>query len=355
MPPFVRYLLRRLLALPITLVIVTAALYAFMMITPAEQRASLYYPRRIDRMTTEQIQRLTEEIIREHHLNEPFPLQYGYWAASLLKGEWGYSPLLQSDVTNVIKARSPLTIELTIYTLLTFIPLGLLSGMRAAQKHHRWHDRLFRFTAFASTSVPLFILAILLIGIFYVMLGWFPPERLSTEFSAVLHSQGYTAYTGMVTIDGLLNGRPDLTLDALRHLVLPVISLGLLHWATLGRVARVTAIEEKGKLYILSARAHGVPEKQISWRHILRNILTPALSNSALSAASLFTGVIVIEKTFNLKGISDMALSISAIPDMCAVMGFAVYSILVVLAVMLFFDLLQAIFDPRVQMGVNHE
>jgi ABC-type dipeptide/oligopeptide/nickel transport system permease component len=355
MPPIVRYLLRRLLALPVTLLIVTAALYAFMMLTPAEQRASLFLPRRIDRMTSERIQLLTEEIIRDHHLNDPFPIQYGYWAVNLLKGEWGYSPLMQNDVLEIVSSRSPVTMELTLYTLLAFIPLGLISGLQAARKHHQFRDRVFRFSAFGATSIPPFILAILLMGIFYITLGWFPPDRLSTEFNAVLHSQGYTAYTGMVTVDGLLNGRPDLTLDALRHLVLPVISLGLLHWATLGRVSRVTAIEEHSRLYVTSARARGVPEGQIAWRHILRNILTPALSNSALSAASLFTGVIVIEKVFNLKGISDLALSITSIPDMSAVMGFAVYSVLVVLAVMLFFDLLQAIFDPRVQMGVNHE
>lgn len=355
MPPFLRYLIRRILALPVTLFIVTGAIYAFMMLTPAETRASLYLPRRIDRMTTAQIQMLTDDIIVNHHLNDPFPIQYGIWAISMLRGEWGYSPLMQQDVVEIIASRSPVTIELTLFTLLSFIPIGLFSGVRAAQKHHRWADKAFRFSAFSATSIPPFILGILLLGIFYISLGWFPPERLSTALTAVLYSSEYHSYTGILTVDGLLNGRPDLSLDALRHLVLPVVSLGVLHWATLGRVARVTAIDEFNKHYVTAGRAHGIPDRQITWKHVLRNILTPALANSALSAASLFTGVIVIEKTFNLKGVSDMALSITSIPDMCAVMGFAVYSTLVVLAVMLFFDLLQAIFDPRVQMGVNHE
>lgn len=354
MPPFLKYLLRRLLALPVTLIIVTSALYAFMMLTPPEDRASLFLPRRIDRMSADRIALLTQEIIKERHLNESFPIQYGYWAVNLLKGEWGYSPLLQAEVTDLIRPRSMVTIELSLYTLLTFIPLGLVSGLRAAQKQRSLSDRIFRFSAFSSTSIPPFVLAIILMGIFYVSLRWFPPERLSTGYSAIMHSPDYHAYTGLVTIDGLLNGRLDLTLDALRHLVLPVFSLGLLHWATLGRVVRVTAIEERRKLYVLSARAHGVSEKQITWRHILRNILSPALSNSALSAASLFTGVIVIERTFNLYGISDMALSISRIPDMSAVMGFAVYSVLVVLTEIFIFDIIQAIVDPRVLTGLTN-
>jgi ABC-type dipeptide/oligopeptide/nickel transport system permease component len=354
MPPFLRYLIRRLLALPVTLIIVTGALYAFMMITPAEERASLFLPRRIDRMTPDKIALLTQEIIKERHLNEPFPIQYGFWAANIIKGEWGYSPLLQSEITDLIRPRSLVTIELTLYTLLTFIPLGLISGLFAAQKHRLFADRLFRFTAFSSTSIPPFILAIMLLGMFYVTVKWFPPERLSTGFSSIMHSEGFRNYTGLITIDGILNGRLDLTLDAIRHLVLPVFSLGLLHWATLGRIVRVTALEERRKLYILSARAHGVSEKQITWRHILRNILSPALSNSALSAASLFTGVIVIEKTFNFYGISDMVLSITSIPDMSAVMGFAVYSVLVVQAVIFIFDFIQAMVDPRVLSGEFH-
>lgn len=186
-------------------------------------------------------------------------------------------------------------------------------------------------------------------------LHWFPPERLGTEYSTIFKSDSFRTFTGFATIDGLLNGRLDVTLDAFRHLILPVISLGMLNWATLGRVARVSALEELPKDYITAASAHGVRRQKILWRHVFRNILAPSLTSSALSAASLFTGVVVIERTFNFKGVSEMVLSISLIPDSCAVMGFAVYSILVVLAVMTILDIVQAIFDPRIQAGLVHE
>jgi peptide/nickel transport system permease protein len=355
MPPFIRFLLRRLLAIPITLLIVTAVLYAFIMITPPQDRASMYLPSRIDRMTAAQIQRLTNEIIANHHLAEPFPIQYGYWIGSLLRGEWGYSPLMQADVLDSIRARSPVTIELTLWTLLFILPTGIISGLRASEHRDAWQDHLFRFSSFTVSSIPPFVLGLMLMGVFYVTLQWFPPERLSTTYSAIFKSTEFHAYTGMATVDGLLNGRLDLTLDALRHLVLPVISLGALHWATLGRVARISALEEYPKEYILAAKAHGLPRRSRVWKHVLRNILSPSLTSTALTAASLFTGVIVIERTFNFKGISELAVSLSAIPDTSAVMGFSVYSVLVVLGMMLVMDLIQVIFDPRVQMGLIHE
>ncbi len=355
MSPFLRFIFQRILSVPITLFIVTSVLYAFMMLTPPEERASLYLPRRIDRMTTERIKLLTEGIIRNHHLREPFPLQYGFWIASLIKGEWGYSPIMQNDVIEIVKTRSPVTLELTFYTLLFFIPTGLLAGLNASRRKNSPGDHLFRFSAFSVSSIPPFILGIILLGLFYVTLHWFPPERLSTEYSSIFKSDTFRTFTGFATIDGLLNCRFDVTLDAFRHLVLPVTSLGLVHWATLGRVARVSALEELPKYYITAARSHGVNQKNILWKHIFRNILAPSLTSSALSAASLYTGVIVIERTFNFKGVSEMMMSMIQVPDTSAVLGFAVYSILVVLAVMFILDIMQAIFDPRVRAGLNLE
>lgn len=156
MPPFLRFLIQRLLSIPVTLLIVTSVLYAFMMLTPPAERASLFLPRRIDRMTSERIKMLTEEIISDHHLDEPFPLQYGFWITSLLKGEWGYSPLMQNDVIDIIKARSPVTLELTFYTLVFFIPAGLVAGVNASRKKNSPGDHFFsvyRFFCFIHTAV----------------------------------------------------------------------------------------------------------------------------------------------------------------------------------------------------------
>ena len=117
-----------------------------------------------------------------------------------------------------------------------------------------------------ATSLPPFILALVLMSIFYVDLYWFAPERASSEISYFITTDQFRQYTGFLTIDGLLNGRPDITLDAFRHLAMPVFTLAIAHWATLGRVTRATMIEELQQDYVVAARARGVPQRR---RHLV--------------------------------------------------------------------------------------
>jgi peptide/nickel transport system permease protein len=352
MPPFFRFLIKRIFSIGLSFLVITAVLYGFMMFTSAEERATLYFPSNLGHMNDEQILKLTERIIKQHHLRDPYPLQYASWLVSLAQGDWGWSPTLQEEVLNALLRRTSVTVELTMYALLFFIPLGLVSGAIAAWRRGQPFDVVMRGTAFAATSIPSFVIALLLIAFFYVGLHWFPPERLSTGVAMYVRSSQFNQYTGLVTVDGLLNHRPDVTLDALRHLVLPVIALSLVYWATLSRVTRITMVEELQKDYIIAARARGISERKIVWKHAFRNSLAPTLTFSALSAASLFTGVFVIERIFSIRGISDMTMSLIAIADPPAVLGFAVYSVAAVLLIMLVLDILQAIFDPRVRDGV---
>ena len=352
MPSLVRFLFHRLLSVPVTLLVITMLLYGFVMLTPPEVRASLYFSDSInpDRLTQKQIEHYTDMIIQRYHLEDPYPVQYAYWAANLLRGDWGYSPSINDDVLSALIRRTSVTAELTLYSILLFIPLGLLSGGVAGWRRNQKFDNRFRLAAFIATSLPTFILALVLMAIFYVALGWFPPERLSLMNMQVVRSSEFHVYTGMMTIDGLLNGRVDISLDALRHLVLPVITLSLLHWATLARVTRTTIIDELQKDYVVAARARGLPERWVVWGHAFRNSLSPAITSSMLSAASLFTGVFIVEVIYNFKGISDVAvIAVSNVPDASAVLGFALYSVILVLLLMLALDLLQAIFDPRVR------
>ena len=351
MPPLLRYLIRRLVSIPLTLLIVTAVLYGVVMMTPAETRATLYMPRNTGpRMTEEQYQAMLERMIEKYHLNDPYPVQYYYWLGNLLQGNWGYSPTLQQDVLTGILQRTPATYELTLYSILVFIPLGLVSGVISASRQHGLSDRSFRLAAFVATSLPPFILAMILIATFYINLHWFGLGRTSTAFGQVVSSEGFKTYTGLLTLDGLLNKRPDISLDALRHLVMPVFTLAIAHWATLGRVTRATMIEELQKDYVIAARAHGIPGKKIIWRHTLRNAFTPALTSSLLSAAALLTGVYVVEIIFNINGISALAVgSMAFVPDAPAAMGFAIYSVLAVLVLMAVLDLIQALLDPRLR------
>ncbi len=351
--PFVKFLLRRLLAIPITLLVITAVLYAVVMVAPPEERAALYFPPRQPRiLTAAQIETMTNRIIAEHGLDQPYLVQYANWLRDLLRGDWGWSPTFNADVLELLHMRTPVTAELTFYSVLLLIPLGLLSGTVAGWRHHGRTDGLFRFTAFLGTSIPPFILGLIMMSVFYVGLHWFPVGR-SSILDVTLRRPTFTFYTGILTLDGLLNGRPEVTLDALRHLTMPVITLSLAHWATLGRVTRAAMVEVTEKEYITAARSRGLRNRSVIWRHAFRNVLLPALTSSSLSAASLITGVFVVEVIFSLRGLSELITKGigSFTPDTPLALGFAVYSVLLVLPIMFVLDLLKALADPRLSEG----
>jgi len=357
MPPLLKYITRRLLIVPVTLVIITLVLYGFAMLVPVEERAQVYWPRNIDpeALSFDQYQKIIARIIRERGLNDPFPIQYLNWLGNLVRGEWGYSTNLRVWVFEYVQRRIPVTLELTLFAVLLFIPLGIVSGVLASRYHRGRVDHSFRATAFIATSVPPFILGLMMISVFYVGLHWFAPGRLSSSIEAIARSAAFHPFTGFMTVDGVLNGRLDVTADALLHLVMPVVVVAALPWATVARVTRAGMIEESGKEYAIAAQARGVSQRAIVWRHTLRNTLSPALTAGALSAATLVTGIYVAEIIFNFKGVSELiggAVQTHAL-DIAAALGFAVYSVVLVLVIMLLLDILQAILDPRLRERID--
>jgi peptide/nickel transport system permease protein len=348
MPPFLRFLTRRLISIPFSLLIITMLLYGGFMVASPEARARLYLPR--GKGGERATENFVDSIIRQHHLDEPFVVQYIYWVRSLLTSSWGYSPTLQEDVLPSLLKRTPLTLELVIYSLLLLIPFGLASGLVAGWWQNSWLDGLFRSSAFFGTSIPPFIFALALLSIFYVKLGWFSPGRIEVTTTMELTRSGFVNYTGVLTLDSLLNHRFDIFLTALRHLAMPVFTLSLFHWATLGRITRNIVIDQQNKEYIIAARARGIRERRLLWRHVLFTILAPSLTTIALSAASIVTGTYVVEIIFGLAGISQViVISMQSVPDAPAALGFAVYSVLMVISLMFVLDLLQAVIDPRVR------
>lgn len=350
---FLSFVLRRLAIVPLTLLVVTAVLYSFFMSVPAEERAALYLPPNMPRiMSQEKLENLINSIIEEKGLDDPFWQQYGRWAGGLLRGDWGYSPSFNAPVLELLQRRTAVTLELAFYTLLLLIPLGIVSGVLTGWRPGSRRDSGFRATAFIATSIPPFILGLFLLSIFYVGLGWFPPGRTGLiELTLRASTSSFQPITGFLTIDGLLNGRTDITQDALRHLALPVFTLGLAHWATLGRVTRVAVINQTSQAYVMAAKARGLRPRQIVWRHVFRNVLLPALTSSSLSAASLITGVFVVEVVFDYKGLSELVTRSlrDTAPDAALAMGFAIYSVLLVLPIMLLLDMLKALADPRLR------
>lgn len=346
---FFSFLIKRFALIPVALLAITLTLYGIVMLMPLETRVSLYMPESNSNVPGWQ-ERMREKIIERHHLQEPFPVQYAYWLGSLVKGDWGYSPILNNDVLPLLLRRAPVTIELILYALLFQIPLGLLAGVSAAQKKDRFQDQSIRALSSIAASLPDFILAFMLLAVFYIALSWFPPERLSVASHLAVTSADFKTYTGLMTIDGFLNNRADISLDAMRHLVLPVFTLSFAHWALLARITRAQLLEEMQKEYITAAYARGLDEKTVIWQHAFRNTLGPALNSSAVTAATLVTSVYVVELIFNLKGVSELITRYGPmVPDAAAVLGFSVFSTLLVLALMLILDILQAALLPLIK------
>lgn len=355
MSPWLQFLLRRLAAIPLTLLFITAALYGAFMLSSPEERAQLYLPPNLPRVVTEErLQTVIDGIIAQHGLNDPYPQQYARWLGRLLRGEWGWSPVLQGDVLELLLNRAPVTIELALFSILLLIPMGLIAGVLAGWWEGSRLDNVMRLSAFIATSIPPFILGLFLLSIFYVGLRWFPPGRTGIVELSLQKVGSFRHYTGFLVLDGILNRRPDVVADAGRHLVLPVFTLSLVHWATLTRITRAAIIDVKDQEYIMSARARGLLRRSVVWRHAFRNALGPSLTSSALSAASLVTGVFVIEVIFGLKGLSDLIIrGVGSAPDAPLALGFAVFSVLLVLPIMFILDIIRAWVDPRLREEVE--
>src|SRR5512143_96015 len=173
-----QFLVRRLLYALASFILITLFLYAGVMLAPPEARARLYIPpgKGGEGISANYI----AVVIRDHHLDAPFLIQYGYWLASLFGGTWGYSPTLQENVLPALLRRTPVTLELALYALLVAIPLGLWAGVTAGWKPRGLLDRLFRGSAFVGLAMPPFMLALILLAVFYARLKWLPSGRLDT-------------------------------------------------------------------------------------------------------------------------------------------------------------------------------
>ena len=181
--------------------------------------------------------------------------------------------------------------------------------------------------------------------------GLFPPERLSTEMSVLVHSEGFIRYTKLNFVDGILNWEWRVVFDALRHLVLPVITLSDVNLAFIMRLMRSSMLETLGRGYVLTARAKGLPEKVVINKHARRNAMIPVLTVSGYLFAAIVNGVVITESIFNYKGLGWWAWRTAVNLDVSSILGFALFSGILFVLTNLVVDLLYAKFDPRVRLG----
>ncbi len=345
----IKYILRRLLILPVIMFLVTAMLFVLILQVPVEQRVMVYIPSVSSHLTEEQFEELMQEIIKRRGLDRPFPVQYASWLQGLAVGDWGYSPSWRQPVLEGIRQRAPATIELALFAMIPSIFLAIILGGVAARRNHRLPDHLVRTASFVAWAFPPFILALMLMNVLYAWLGWFPPERMSVWASAIVNSDQFHTYTGLLTVDALLNGRPQIFWDAVRHLVLPASVLALTLWALLTRIMRSSLLDVLRQDYITTARAKGVSERQVVGRHARPNALLPVISAGGAMVSVLITGIVVVEVIFNFNGVGRWAVRAILQSDVPVAVGFALFSSTIAVLASLIADILYAVVDPRVR------
>ena len=242
---------------------------------------------------------VVQRAIEENHLNDPIYKQYYYWFKGILHGDFGFSWVTRRPVIEDIKAFFPASLELIGYSTILIGIFGFLSGAISAWNSNSWIDTIFRIQAYIGISVPPFIFAIFFMVIFSMVLKVLPSMgRLS---------QGVVpppVITHFITIDALLAGDFPLFFDAIKHLIIPVISLALKPLVQIARLTRAGMIQNLEKDFIISAKSYGIPNRLIMVKYLLKPSIIPAISLFGLVSVQLFAHAFIIENIFNWPGLS---------------------------------------------------
>jgi peptide/nickel transport system permease protein len=344
-----QFTIRRLLLLIPVLIGVTLLIFAVTQLIPVEARALLY-------ITSEkQLGRpnVIEETIKKFGLDRPFYEQYATWFGQVIQGNLGIAKSANNQgVLFVLLDRFPATMELTMYSAPIIVILGIYLGVKSAVHRDKPIDHVTRAAAIVGWSLPSFWFGIVLLAIFYGVLGWFPPKRLDGVADIFVNSNAWHRYTGLYTVDGLLNGQPWITLEAFRHLVLPVAVLVTINIALLIRVMRSSMLESLSKGYVVTARAKGLRNAEVINKHARRNALIPVITLSGVLVAGMLGGLIITETVFAFPGIGNFAAAAALNgPDLPAVLGFALFTGTIFVLANLLVDILYAYIDPRIKLG----
>jgi peptide/nickel transport system permease protein len=273
-------------------------------------------------------------------LDQPVPAQFWHYLTGLLHGDFGTSYRTRRPVGADLAARLPATGELATVALIFALVLAVVLATATTL---RWPGAgLFRLVLILGASTPAFLLALGAILLFYKRLGWLPATGRTDVVDAP------TGPTGFLTIDGLVAGRPGVTLDALRHLILPALAIAVGPAVSIGRVLRSSLLSNQGSDYVRTARAKGLTEGKVLRSHLLRNSVGSALSMTGLQIGLMFAGVLVIEQVFAWPGIGQytaQSIGVADFPAITAVtlvlgMGYVVINAIV--------DIVQSIADPRI-------
>jgi peptide/nickel transport system permease protein len=323
---------------------VTFLLFFCLQYLSPEMRASLYIkdPRQLAALET---------VIEKYGLRKPMPVQYGIWLKQVAHGDLGYSETAKMPVAEAIRAFFPATFELTLMTFFPIMIVGVFFGVLSAVYRDRLLDHVTRFVAITGYSLPSFVLGLLLLMVFYGRLHMFPPGRYTLETDMIVHAESFRHWTGLMTLDCLLNGQGVAFLDVARHLVLPATTLLYISVALLLRITRSSMLEELTKDYVRTARAKGLPERVIIRKHALANALIPVVTLSSLLFINLLGGVVITETVFDFPGIGRWGVQAAQQLDVPGVLGSTMLAAFLFVMANLVSDILYAVVDPRIRVG----
>jgi peptide/nickel transport system permease protein len=289
--------------------------------------------------TQEQVQQVRQNM----GLDKPVIVQYGIFLADALRGDLGQSIVTGRPVTTELLARFPATLELTLFAMLVAVAVGVPVGVISAVKQYSWLDKVTSVLALTGISMPIFWLAMILIVVFFVNLGWLPfPGRLSTGYAV-------TSITGLVLVDSLLTLNFPAFWDGLKHLILPAIALGTIPMAVVMRMTRSSMLEVMGEDYVRTARAKGVVPWRVIFKHALRNAMLPTVTVIGLQTGLLMSGAVITETIFSWPGVGQIAYDSVNRRDYAMIQGVVLYGAALFVLVNLFVDILYAVLDPRVR------
>ncbi|MDF1522356.1 MAG: ABC transporter permease [Trueperaceae bacterium] len=336
------FILRRLTMLPLVFFGVTVIIVLLMQLLTPSQRAAAY-------IRSENQANQIPEIIRQYRLDSPWYIQYGAWLGRLADGDLGYSRTTNEPVLTTLIKRFPTTAELAFFAILPVIGVGVWLGTAAALNRDGPIDQAVRVLSIFGWSIPTFVLGIWLLVIFYGLLGWFEPGRLSTQYNIDIVTSGFQRFTGFMVLDAVLNGRFDIALDAARHLVLPVITLATVQSAQIMRVMRSSLLDALSEDYVRTARAKGLAQHIVNNKHARRNALIPVITLSGFVLIGLINGVVITETIFNYPGLGQWAAQAALNLDYASVLGFAIFTGIAVVTANLLVDVLYGVVDPRIR------
>jgi peptide/nickel transport system permease protein len=332
-----QYLIHRLLGLLPVVLGITLAVFLLLHLIPGDPATTLLG----ERATPEQVAALRTQLGLDH----PLYLQYFAFLRQLFQMDLGTSIISGIPVMGEIRSRWAATFELTIAAMAFAIGLGVPAGILAAVHKHRWLDHLTMTGALLGVSLPVYWLGLLLVYLFSVTLQWLPASgRMSIESGF-----NFQPVTGFYLVDTLLQGNLMAFGDVLSHLILPALTLGTIPLAIVARITRSAMLEVLTADYIRTARAKGLPDRLVIWRHALKNALLPINTTIGLQFGTLLGGAILTETIFAWAGLGSWIYEGILARDYPVVQGGVIFIAITFVLVNGVVDLSYAWADPRIR------